>query len=446
MLKVTNKVASPTPQAMPRKRPAEAETEFEIPLDLPRLLPITLEEQEEPLVSALVSEYQNTPNFNPELRVPPSGRSSLMQAAFTGDYITFVALIRMGAQVNRASRPQAVEVEKIHDSHWTPLLMASYKGRLKMVELLLKFGVNVNHESHFGHTALTLGNEYTGNKEIEALLLEHGADPDLHRKTRDQILREHGRLPVNHPDAKKEEPTPQAHASAIDIHNPQLLSALLGKTIEASAPQPQPPVKNHRTEQEEKEAIAAAVKTHQKNRYFNVDGRVSGRTILMQALFDRNIIEFFALLTLGADINRESRGCDTTCEYWTPLMVASHRGSLRMVEELVKRGAKVNCQSLHGQTALMLAASCNHPEIVEFLLKNGAIDPANSPAKPGGLFFSPQINPQLLQRLQSHAEAALILCSLHKAEVGPQVDSPDKSTLESKDQAQEPVVPSKLVM
>jgi ankyrin repeat protein len=196
----------------------EAEPDFEIELELPRKLPITLSEEEERQVSALVSKYQNTPDFNPERRVPPSGRSGLVQAAFVGDYITFVALIRMGAQINRPSRAQTLSVERTHDTHWTPLLMASYKGHLKMVDLLLKLGVNVNHQSDFGDTALTLAKELGGNRQIEALLLEDGADPYLHRKSREQIVHEH-RPFILDSNLKKMDAQP-AHAKTASIFPP----------------------------------------------------------------------------------------------------------------------------------------------------------------------------------------------------------------------------------
>jgi len=57
----------------------------------------------------------------------------------------------------------------------------------------------------------------------------------------------------------------------------------------------------------------------------------------------------------------------------TALMLASNIGSLKIAELLIGRGANVNAvESFRGQTALMWAASENHPDVVDLLLAHRA--------------------------------------------------------------------------
>lgn len=58
----------------------------------------------------------------------------------------------------------------------------------------------------------------------------------------------------------------------------------------------------------------------------------------------------------------------------TFLMWACDRGSLEMVQYLVDMKADLNMQDTDGQTALHYAASCEHVDIVKFLLKNKDIN------------------------------------------------------------------------
>ena len=57
---------------------------------------------------------------------------------------------------------------------------------------------------------------------------------------------------------------------------------------------------------------------------------------------------------------------------WTPLITASHFGSLDCAQLLVNMGADINTTTSKKYTALHHAAEKGHSEIVDFLMQNGA--------------------------------------------------------------------------
>ena len=69
-----------------------------------------------------------------------------------------------------------------------------------------------------------------------------------------------------------------------------------------------------------------------------------------------------------ADATYERRGVSGI----TLLMGAAHQGHERVVELLLRRGAKVNLKDSKGGTALMLAAHYGNERVVELLLQHGA--------------------------------------------------------------------------
>jgi len=94
-----------------------------------------------------------------------------------------------------------------------------------------------------------------------------------------------------------------------------------------------------------------------------------GVTVLMNAVFGRQIeiIEF--LIERGADIHaKSSKGECTT------LMCASYEGYKEIVELLIENGADVDAKEGYGRTALMWAEESGHTEIVEILRKAGAAE------------------------------------------------------------------------
>lgn len=67
------------------------------------------------------------------------------------------------------------------------------------------------------------------------------------------------------------------------------------------------------------------------------------------------------------------KGIEKTDQFgWTPLMEASSRGYLRIVQMLIKRGVSLNTFSLSGNTALHFASDHGHIHCIHALLKAGA--------------------------------------------------------------------------
>ena len=72
------------------------------------------------------------------------------------------------------------------------------------------------------------------------------------------------------------------------------------------------------------------------------------------------------LLSDGTPVDdRDSRG-------WTPLMHASHRGYVLLVEMLLRSGASPDIRAADGATALFIATMNAHPEAIALLMRAGA--------------------------------------------------------------------------
>lgn len=71
-------------------------------------------------------------------------------------------------------------------------------------------------------------------------------------------------------------------------------------------------------------------------------------------------------LAKNPDINAKYLGA-------TPLIMASIRGNLKVVQYLVEQGADIDYVNItYGSTALIEAVASNRPEIVQYLLSRGA--------------------------------------------------------------------------
>jgi len=95
-------------------------------------------------------------------------------------------------------------------------------------------------------------------------------------------------------------------------------------------------------------------------------GGVSGATLLMGAAVygHERVVEL--LLRHGAKANQQSS------DGRTALFLAAQEGHERLVDLLIRHGAEVNLQDSRGGTALMTAAFFGHPAVVRRLLRAGA--------------------------------------------------------------------------
>lgn len=95
--------------------------------------------------------------------------TDLTQAAFAGNL----------TQVRRAVEKAGVDVNYVDPKGRTPLMMAAYRGRPKVVRYLLKQEANVNPHGEQGSPPLVAAVGGAAELEIIRMLLDHGADPTL---------------------------------------------------------------------------------------------------------------------------------------------------------------------------------------------------------------------------------------------------------------------------
>ena len=66
-------------------------------------------------------------------------------------------------------------LDKADISGWTPLCMASYKGHLQIVELLLVDGAAIDKPNNYGYTPVSIASSW-GHLEVVKVLLNHNAN------------------------------------------------------------------------------------------------------------------------------------------------------------------------------------------------------------------------------------------------------------------------------
>lgn len=86
-------------------------------------------------------------------------------------------------------------------------------------------------------------------------------------------------------------------------------------------------------------------------------------TPLMLASLKGDLALVQALVARGADINKPG---------WTPLHYAATKGSVPVIRELLDQHAYIDAESPNGTTPLMMAAMYGTPEAVKTLLEAGA--------------------------------------------------------------------------
>lgn len=94
----------------------------------------------------------------------------------------------------------------------------------------------------------------------------------------------------------------------------------------------------------------------------------------------QDIINTFVLNASKGKLKKMSKHLDnqlivngTNADGFTALQKAAQKGQLSVVKALIKHGANVNQQTVHGKsTALLLACLNNNPTIAAYLIKHGA--------------------------------------------------------------------------
>ena len=255
----------------------------------------------------------------------------LMLAAENGHNDVSMHLINHGADVSK----------KGGISNRTALHYASGNGHLKLVELLLSKGAEIDEEDKKHRTPLMLAAE-NGHSDVSMHLINHGADVCeigvFWRTTLLSYASENG------------------HSRVVEL--------LLSKGVESDVED-----KNHHTPL----MLAAEnghndVSMHLINHGADVSkkGGISNRTALHYASGNGHLKLVELLLSKGAEIDEEDKN------HCTPLLLAAENGHNDVSMHLINHGANVGKIGVFWRSTLLSYASENgHLRVVELLLSKG---------------------------------------------------------------------------
>ncbi|KAK6169526.1 hypothetical protein SNE40_020566 [Patella caerulea] len=248
----------------------------------------------------------------------------LCKAIKRRDYKTASLLIEHGIDVNT--------VDKNGDN---PLALASGKGKLELVKLLISKDCDINHQNREGQTAL--------HKAIEVSIF-YTSIQDNDQQTPLSI--------------------------AVGYRNMSITEVLLtaGADIDHCDESRQTPlmiaVKNHDTDIANVLLKAGAVLKPRDE---------LGRNAMYLAAFYNNPLVLDVLLEYS-NVRSEAESIVNATDMTgkTPFMVAAEKGYKTMVEKLLMAGCNINLQDHGGKTALMCAVDNDDVTVLSLLLQNGA--------------------------------------------------------------------------
>ncbi|KAI9511648.1 ankyrin repeat-containing domain protein [Russula earlei] len=215
---------------------------------------------------------------------------------------------------------------------------AAEGGHLKILELLLRSGADVNIRKTNDKTAIDLALD-SGRLDVVRFIQEYGR---VDSETRIDSM------PL---DAPSQDPLP----------NSAQPSPTLGKGTD---------VVDGRTslhtasEEGDLERVRSLLRL---DGGVDINGRNAFQeTALLTAISEGKLEIAKLLIDYGADVNSHNK------VGMTPLLAAIEEGHLEMVHLLLEHGADVNAKDHHHWTALHLASHYRHPEVVQKLLDRGA--------------------------------------------------------------------------
>ena len=277
-------------------------------------------------------------------------------------------LSRRGINVNLAGKEGA-----------TPLIGAAQKGHLEVVKLLLDApGINPNLGSLFqGTTAITIA-AFAGHKEVVELLLAAG-NININVRQRDGATPVFAAIQGNHPDIVELLVRRGANVNLgmSDGTTPLAFAASEGYAetarhlLQAPYIQVNPRISALGTTP----LIVAAYRGHKEMvRLLLAAGNIKvnvrqkdGATALYAASQFNHLDVVGMLIGAGADVNLPFN------DDITPLCLATHQGSIKLVQHLLQApGVQVNQTDRLNASALGHACRKGHKEVVELLLNNGA--------------------------------------------------------------------------
>ena len=268
----------------------------------------------------------------PQYNDGTQGRTALLEAARNGQAGVVEYLAGIGADVNTKYSTEMGSQE----NEYSALMLASVRGDVDTVNVLLQAGAKVNAKDSHDRTALIMASQ-EGHADVVDVLLDAGADANMKSKAGMTALL----------------------ATAIYGSGPNVAGLLIEKgNVDVS-------VTNGRYQTaldiaEEKGDVGLV-------RLLESD---LAKTDLSYASKGGNLENVEALIEQGADVN------EADDQGYTALMKAAQEGQVEIVEALLEEGADVGAQSksFDKETALLLAAKHGHTEVVRILIEKGKAD------------------------------------------------------------------------
>jgi ankyrin repeat protein len=226
-----------------------------------------------------------------------------------------------------------------------PLFLAAGQGHGNLVDVLLRMKPNLEAENEDGQTALMAAAD-GGHKSTVFRLLEQGADPEK--------LERHGETALISAIRK-------GHESTILVLLSKPVSSIekwdrFGETALIAACQ---------KSRENASMNGIVLRLLESGANVNNQGR-KGKGPLHWAVEERNIILIKLLLDRGANVDHEDSNSNT------PLFYAAETGMTDVAMPLLDHGANMNGNNISKNNPLTRAAELGHEKMVSLLVKRGA--------------------------------------------------------------------------
>ncbi|CAH0046001.1 unnamed protein product [Clonostachys solani] len=155
-------------------------TSYGLPPDPEAVLALLIERQAEDQLIQEVIQRSASIDMYAKLDFPDRWSTPLQAAASVCNYPLVIQLLDRGADVNAAPRGYYGLTALQAICFWFPTSGEERDRQQKFVNLLIKSGANINAEPETGGLTAMMASAYHGDVELAAVLLAHGADPNLH--------------------------------------------------------------------------------------------------------------------------------------------------------------------------------------------------------------------------------------------------------------------------
>lgn len=251
------------------------------------------------------------------------------------------------AEMGNAEVVEKIIAEKKADlemawQHNTPLLLAATNNRLKVCELLLNAGVDVNVMARDGTRPITTAS-YHGHLDIVKLLIKHGADLKF------------------------------TDSSASDVSNPLIVAASNNQARVIKLLLANGAIIDLPSNSGDSALILASLNGHYESAEIllkngaNIEHKNhQGNTALLAAAYKGQCNVVDLLIRRGADVHRRNHDSSFA------LLSAASNGYTRCAKLLAQAGVDVSAMDRLNNTAISMAARSNFIDVVRILIEYGA--------------------------------------------------------------------------